>query len=295
MRDIAHAPNYADSPHRCFHINYPFCGIGFIIAACFVRMNATTELTFAQKLKQTDWVGAFLFIGSFTSFLVGLSFGGAQHPWTSAATLAPLIVGGAGIGAFLGWQVHRKPHSLLPMSIFYNWSAIAAFYNAMINGLVVSAVFCQRDPADPPQLFTALYYIPFFFMSVRAQSPTQAGIDLFPAVCFLIPGSIVVAALTARLGRFRWAIWLGWAITTTACGLFIIFDLHTRLIVIAVALALFGIGSGMVLTSVNVGIQAISKVEDCAMAASMYGFMRSLGMPIGVAVSLPCQKSRTLV
>lgn len=50
------------------------------------------------------------------------------------------------------------------------------------------------------------------------------------------------------------------------------------------ALALFGVGSGMVLTSVNVGIQAISKVEDCAMAASMYGFFRSLGMPIGVAV-----------
>ncbi|KAH6611981.1 major facilitator superfamily domain-containing protein [Boeremia exigua] len=254
----------------CFHINYPFCGIGFIVAGWFVRMNATAQLTILQKLKQTDWLGALLFIGSFTSFLIGLSFGGVQHPWTSAATLAPIIVGTAGIGAFLGWQMYRKPYSLLPMSIFYNWSAISAFYCAVVNGLV---------------LFTALYYIPFFFMTVRGSSPTSAGIDLFPAVCFLIPGSIVVAVLTARLGRFRWAIWLGWAITTIACGLFIIFGLHTRLVVIAVALAMFGIGSGMVLTSVNVGIQAISKVEDCAMAASMYGFFRSLGMPIGVALS----------
>lgn len=103
-------------------------------------MNATTKLTFAQKLRQTDWIGALLFIGSFTSFLVGLSFGGVQHPWTSAATLAPLIVGVFGIAAFFGWQTYRKPHSLLPMSVFYNWSAIAAFYNAMVNGLVVSAV-----------------------------------------------------------------------------------------------------------------------------------------------------------
>lgn len=122
-------------------------------------------------------------------------------------------------------------------------------------------------------------------MSVRGQSPTHAGIDLFPAVCFLVPGSIVVAALTARMGRFRWAIWFGWVITTIACGLLILFNTHTTIVLIAVALALFGIGSGMVLTSVNVGIQAISKVEDCAMAASMYGFFRSLGMPIGVAVS----------
>jgi hypothetical protein len=29
----------------------------------------------------------------------------------------------------------------------------------------------------------------------------------------------------------------------------------------------------------------MSKAEDCAMAASMYGFMRSVGMPLGVAVS----------
>lgn len=125
---------------RCFHINYPFCGVGFVVAACFVRMNATTQLTIMQKLKQTDWLGVLLFIGSFTSFLVGLSFGGVQHPWTSAATLAPMLVGITGIAAFLGWQVYAKPYSLLPMSIFYNWSAVSAFYCAMINGLVVSMV-----------------------------------------------------------------------------------------------------------------------------------------------------------
>lgn len=130
---------------RCFHINYPFCGIGFIVAAFFVRMNATTQLTIAQKLKRTDWFGAFLFVGSFTSFLVGLSFGGVQQPWTSGFTLAPMIIGLTGIVAFLFGQVYTRPHSLLPMSIFYNWSAISAFYCAMVNGLVVSV-------PNPPHL-----------------------------------------------------------------------------------------------------------------------------------------------
>lgn len=136
------------------------------------------------------------------------------------------------------------------------------------------------------QIFSALYYLPFYFMSVRGVSPTRSGINLFPAVFFLLPGSIVVAALTTRLGRFRWAIWAGWATTTVGAGLWILLDLHTKTVVWAVGLAVFGVGSGMVLTSVNVGIQAISTTEDAAMAASMYGFMRSLGMPIGVAVSL---------
>jgi hypothetical protein len=55
--------------------------------------------------------------------------------------------------------------------------------------------------------------------------------------------------------------------------------------VFAAALTVFGIGVGMVLTSVNVGIQAIAKVGDCAMAASMYTFFRSLGMPLGIVLS----------
>lgn len=40
----------------------------------------------------------------------------------------------------------------------------------------------------------------------------------------------------------------------------------------------------MLLTSVNVGIQAVSHVEDAGRAAAMYAFMRTLGMSIGVAV-----------
>jgi len=40
----------------------------------------------------------------------------------------------------------------------------------------------------------------------------------------------------------------------------------------------------MVLSSVNFGIQAIVRTRDCGSAASMYAFMRTLGMTIGVAV-----------
>ncbi|KAF2729587.1 MFS general substrate transporter [Polyplosphaeria fusca] len=253
-----------------FYINFPFCFLGFILAIFFVRLNAVSKLTLKEKLGKTDWIGALLFIGGATSFLVGLSWGGVQYPWDSAQTLAPILVGAFGIVSFVIWLNYKRTDTLLPLSIFYCTSALAAFYCALINGLL---------------LFTGLYYVPFYFLSVRGESSTQAGINLFPAMVFLIPGSIVVAVLTARLGRFRWAIWIGWVITTFGAGFFMLFDLQTATAVWAVALAVFGIGSGMVLTSVNVGIQAISKVEDCAMAASMYGFMRSLGMPIGVALS----------
>jgi MFS family permease len=122
-------------------------------------------------------------------------------------------------------------------------------------------------------------------MSVRSKSSTDAGKDTLPAMCLLIPGSIIVSVLTSRLGRFRWAIWGGWTVTTLGSGLLLLLGTSSNMIVLYIVLAVFGIGTGMVLTSVNVGVQAISKPEDCSMAASMYGFFRSLGMPIGVAVS----------
>lgn len=122
-------------------------------------------------------------------------------------------------------------------------------------------------------------------MSVRGKASTDAGKDTLPALCLLIPGSIIVSILTSRLGRFRWAIWGAWFLTTLACGLTIIFGSQTSMAIFYGVLAILGVGSGMVLTSINVGIQAISKPEDCAMAASMYGFFRRLGMLLGVAVS----------
>ena len=115
-------------------------------------------------------------------------------------------------------------------------------------------------------------------------TPTQAGLDIFPVTCLLLPGSIVISIVTSRTGHFRWALWIGWAISSLACGLLLLFDEDTPTPVWAVVLAIFGIGMGMLLTSINVGIQAISSIQDAGRAAAMYAFMRTLGMSIGVAI-----------
>ncbi|CAN9337133.1 unnamed protein product, partial [Alternaria alternata] len=244
----------------CFYINFPFCFLGFFAALFFVE---DVDLPLADDPRRMDWLGAFLFVGSTTKLLLGISWGGTQHPWASAATLAPILTGVLGVVGFVAWQWRAQPHSLLPVSLLQSASSAAAFFCALLNGLV---------------LFTGLYYVPFYQMSVRGSSPVRAGIDLFPAVCLLVPGSVVVAVLTSRLGHFRWAIWLGWSVTLVACGLFTVFDERTGEAIFALALAVFGVGNGMVLTSVNVATQAIAnqtvaKKED------------PWGMPVGVALS----------
>jgi uncharacterized protein YggT (Ycf19 family) len=153
------------------------------------------------------------------------------------------------------------------MLLFYNASAIAAFYCALVNGFIVSlpaqGLLCYSTACLVAaccaacwlftQLYTALYYVPFYLMLVRSALPVCAGIDLFPAVCLLVLGLVVVAILTSRLGHFCWAIWLGPVVATVGCGLFVLFDKRTAKAVFAVALAVFGMGNRMVLMGVNVG------------------------------------------
>jgi MFS family permease len=121
-----------------FYINFPFCLLGFVLAIVFVRLNSNSLLTFSEKLRRTDWLGAVLFLGGTTTFLVGLSWGGIQYPWKSVQTIVPISVGVVAVVMFVVVQRWKAPRSMLPMGIFYCPSALAAFYCAIVNGFLVS-------------------------------------------------------------------------------------------------------------------------------------------------------------
>lgn len=254
--------------HWVFYLNLPFCLAGFVMIPLFVKLNAVSTSTFTFRIRRIDWIGSVLFIGSTTSFLVGISWAGVQFSWLSYQTLTPIIVGVVGILTMTFWEnICAEP--IIRLALFNNISAIAAYYCAFAQGFI---------------LFEALYYTPFYFQSIHHSTALRSGIDIFPVVCLLLPGSIVVSILTTKLGSFRWAIWCGWILTTLGCGLLMLLDEDTKTPVWAGIMAVFGVGNGMVLTSISVGIQAISRTEDCARAASMYAFVRTLGMSVGVAV-----------
>ena len=76
-----------------FYINFPFCGIGFLTVPLVMRLRANRASVRDRLLHDVDWIGGFLFVSSTCSFLIGVTWGGAQYPWTSWRTLVPMIVG----------------------------------------------------------------------------------------------------------------------------------------------------------------------------------------------------------
>jgi hypothetical protein len=102
-----------------------------------VRLNPFTETSLREKFTSVDWIGGVLFIGSMTVLLMGLSWAGVQYNWRSIQTLVPVVVGTVGLVVFLVWERTTKI-PFLRASLFYNASAIVAFYCAMMSGFVVS-------------------------------------------------------------------------------------------------------------------------------------------------------------
>ncbi|KAL2201510.1 major facilitator superfamily domain-containing protein [Corynascus similis CBS 632.67] len=252
----------------CFYINFPFCALGLVLVPLFVKLK-TLKFSLASKLARVDWIGGVFLTGGLTSFLIGLSWGGVQYEWKSVQTITPIFVGIIGIAIAIVWEIYGAPEPLLRPSLLNSPSVLVIYICAFFQGFI---------------LLCAMYYVPFYFSAVRFAVPIEAGLNLLPVTFSLLPGSIVISLAITRVGRYRWAVWSGWAVATVGCGLLVLLDADTKTPVWVFIFVVFGIGHGMILTSISVGIQAMSHSEDAGRAAAMYAFMRSLGMSIGVAV-----------
>lgn len=72
-----------------------------------------------QLLREFDWGGLILFVSGCCIFIIGVSWGGTLHPWTSAATLAPIIIGLltlVGLGFYERYAPLKEP--LFPPRLF---------------------------------------------------------------------------------------------------------------------------------------------------------------------------------
>lgn len=72
-----------------------------------------------QLLRQFDWMGMFLFTADCTLLICGMSWGGSLYSWTSATTIAPIVIGFCTLVSLGFWEVHGPvKEALLPPRLF---------------------------------------------------------------------------------------------------------------------------------------------------------------------------------
>ncbi|KAK2074829.1 hypothetical protein P8C59_009003 [Phyllachora maydis] len=252
-----------------FYIMLPFCAFGLVAIPLLLTIKPRTA-TMGEKLARVDWLGSFIFIASMTLFLVAICWGGSQYAWSDAHTIVPLILGCAGLVATALYESFVATEPFIRRSLFRNRTATIVYIGGGLQGLV---------------LYSMLYYIPFFFLSVLGYSPLVTGLALFPTMLTFVPSSVATGAIITRLNTYRPSIWLGWAGCTLGIGLLAFLAGPTMsLAAWVVPLVLVGLGHGQVLTAQNFASQAACGPGDEAAAAALYALSRQLGMAIGVGV-----------
>lgn len=251
-----------------FWINLPFLGIGAVLITFFLKLHQKHG-DFLTKLRQVDWLGMFLFLASTTGFLIPVTWGGVQYPWDSWRTLVPLIVCFFGMVAFAVHQEYFAPNPLIRTSVFKTKSAAILFVSTTIHGIILWAV---------------LYYLPLYFQAVKEMGPILSGVALFPWTFTVAPGSIATGIAIAKLGKYRWANWVGWFLATLGMGLLILLKPNTSTVAYVFLDLVGGLGTGILFPAMALAVQASAAAKDQAYAANMFSFFRAFGQTIGVAI-----------
>lgn len=251
-----------------FYLMFPICGFG-LVAVPYLLTLRPKKATAQEKISRIDWFGGFLFAGFATAFLIAISWGGTQHPWDSAATIIPLIIGAAGMVFTVLYEIYFAQHPFLRKALFRDVSSIVAYIAACLQGIL---------------LYATLYYAPFYFTSVKEFTPINAGLALLPNLFAFSLAGIVTGRLVTRFNNFRWAIWIGWLLSCVACAMYCTWRVNNSAPVWVIAFLVGGFGHGAILNAQNFATQALCKPGDEGAAAAMYIFMRQFGMAIGVGI-----------
>lgn len=105
--------------------------------------------------------GNFLVIGSTTSLVLALTWGGVEAPWNSPRVLVPLVLGILGIGGFLLYEVKVSSHPLVgvhleiiialakriffqvPLKVMNSRTGISGYIQTFLYAFYLSGTICE--------------------------------------------------------------------------------------------------------------------------------------------------------
>jgi len=247
-----------------FLINVP---IG-VLALVIVWM--TLHIPHLRHDHRVDWWGA-------TALMVGLvpllivAEQGREWGWLSASVLGLIVLGIAGIVAFILIEIRMKDEALIPMRLFRSRVFSTGLGANVLIGL---------------GMFGALSTLPLYLQLVKGATPTESGLLLIPMMVGIMGGSILSGQLTMRTGRYKIFPVIGTALLAAAFLLMLTVDVDTGYPLLDLYFVMIGLGLGLCMQTLLIAVQNTVPAKDMGVATSSATFFRQLGGTLGVAVFL---------
>jgi MFS family permease len=147
-------------------------------------------------------------------------------------------------------------------------------------------------------MYGATVFLAQYFQISRGASPTASGLRTMPMILGLAVASLVVGRLVSHTGRWKRYLVAGSLTATVGFALLSTLDAHTSFVLVAIYMALVGIGLGATMQNLVLSVQNSVQAHQLGSATATVSFFRSLGGAIGVSALgavLASQVTRSLV
>ncbi|EAW20261.1 putative MFS transporter [Aspergillus fischeri NRRL 181] len=260
-----------------FWLNLPLGGVTLLLQLIFLQITYRKIFTFKQKIKQIDWIGNLLLIGSMVAILIALSWADTRYAWSSWHILVPLLVGFGGMFAFHAFEATKWCKvPTIPGRLFTNRTSAVCLINTFLSSMLT---------------FWRVYFLPLYFQGVLLASPQRSGV-LLPSVLTAAPAAILSGFALSRWGRYKPIHLSGYALMTLATGLYIDLDAHSSMAKIVIYQIIAGVGGGILLTTFLPAVQGALPQSDVAPASTTWAYLRAFGSIWGIAIPAAIFNSR---
>jgi MFS family permease len=227
--------------------------------------RALRVLVVRPKPARIDFIGAALLTGGVTCWLLVLSWGGTELPWTSPQLLGLFALGAALLLA-LAWQERRAPDPLLPPRLFAN--------RVVVSGVAIGFFASMA-------LFGATFLLPLFFQLVGGADAASSGLLVVPFLGSNCIGAFAAGTIARRVGRTRALIAAGVVGCIAGFALLATLGPTTPEPLSVLYQLILGISVGVIMPTSLVATQNAAERRDVGVATGMLLFLRSMGGAFG--------------
>ena len=248
-----------------FYVNVPVGAVALVVTAKALRLPKPERV----PGRRIDFLGAALLVVGVAAVLLGLEWGGTEHPWGSPLILALLAGGSTTVVAFIAWE-RRVEDPILPLRLFRNDIVSVAGAMAFLAGVT---------------MYGGIIYLPLFLQVVKGVSASSSGLLLVPLMVGVLCAAIPVGRLITRTGRYKFTGPVGFGSLMVSGGLLALtMHVSTPLPVTFGLMAAFGLGVGTLSPPLTLAVQNAVERSDLGAATATNMFLRNLGGSVGVAV-----------
>jgi EmrB/QacA subfamily drug resistance transporter len=243
-----------------FFVNLPVGAVALAVIA--IAIPKRTE----RREHSLDLLGAMLLAIGTSTFLLGLVWGGEEHPWGSTQVLGAFGIALVALTAF-AFVERRAKEPILP-------------FEFLRNPIVASGVAAVGLSAMA--MVGTIAYVPLFVQGVIGTSATSSGVVLTPFMLGAVIASAISGQWISRSGHYRPNALIGPVVLAIGLVLLSRMDTSTTNAEAAAYMVVAGVGLGMMMQVFVIAVQNQVPMRSMGSATALTQFGRAIGATLGV-------------